>query len=312
MWGAKMIIYFSKINLESVQLLEMYKKEELLIEMKRMISSFLKSGIVYETEEFQIGSDGEKHCFSTKYRVSIGTKKDNYISGYIYKSTRIYYKTMNETTSQTESHFQPTIEDVRFYYDVDKEIVGFHTRNRFGYQEFNKAFKGILNICMKNNNVNFKFDVSLYTEGLEIDEIEEELKKIDNIKRLEFKYKLPNPSDDYMLDDLANGLTDFSKNLEDANANSMRVVFDSQGGVGLKIESPEIKKNLERVGKLTHEISAKEALKNGYAMVKATDKNGKKYTTEESKPIRREIDDSNEDEFFAACRETILTLFISK
>lgn len=306
-----MVIYFSKINLESVQLLDMYKEEELLIEMKRLVSSFLESGTIYETVEFQMGDDGEKHCYSTKYRISIGAKKDNYISGYLYKSSRVYYKIMNETTLQTESHFQPTIEDVRFYYDVDKEIVGFHTRNRFGYQEFNLAFKEILNTCMKKNNIDFSFDVSLYTEGLEIDEIEDELKKIKNIKRLEFKYKLPNPSDDFMLNDLANGLTDFSKDLEDANANAMSVIFDSQGGIGLRIDSPEIKKNLDRTGSLTRGISAKEASKNGYVLVSAIDKDGKKYTTEERKPIRREIDDTNEDEFFTACRETI-NIFIFK
>lgn len=304
-----MVIYFSKVNLESIQLLEMYKKEELLMEMKKAIVSFLKSGTVYEVEGIFVDENGEKHTYTTRYRISIGAKKDDYISGYIYKSAAIYYKTLNEITLKPESHVQNTIEDVRFYYDVSKEIVGFHTRNRFGYQEFNNAFREILNMCMNQNNCPLKFGVSLYNEGLEIEEIKSVLKSINNIKKLEFRYKLPNPADDYMLDELEEGLTDVAEALENANANSMSVIFDSDGGIGLNIESTEIRNNIGRVGKLTKGVDAKSAVKNGYAYVKATGKDGKIYTTEEKKPIRREIDDDSEDSFFTACRDTILSMF---
>ncbi len=304
-----MVIYFSKINLESIHLLEMYKKEELLVEMKKSIVSFLKNGTVYEVEKIFIDENGEKHTYTTKYRISIGIKKGDYISGYIYKSAVIYYKTLNEVTLKPESHFQNTIEDVRFYYDVNKEIVGFHTRNRFGYQEFNYAFREILNMCMHQNGSPLKFGVYLYNEGLEIEEIASALKSINNIKKLEFRYKLPNPADDYMLDELEDGLTDVAKALENANANSMSVIFDSDGNIGLNIESTEIQNNIGRIGKLTKGIDSKSAIKNGYAYVKATGKDGKIYTTEEKKPIRREIDDDSEDGFFLACRDTILSIF---
>lgn len=304
-----MILYFSKINLESVQLLEMYKKEELLVEMKKAIVSFLETDTVYEVEGCYIDEDGERHIFTTKYRISVGIKKEDYISGYVYKTATIYYKVMNENTLKIESHSQPTIEDVKFYYDVNREIVGFHTRNRFGRQEFNQAFKGILNKCMEQGGVSLRFDVNLYNEGLEIDEIESELKKISNIKKLEFRYKLPNPADDHLLEELDEKLTDVAEDLQNANANSMSVIFDSDGGAGLNIESSEIKKNFGRIGMLTRGVSAVYAIKNGYARVKATDKNGKIYTTEEQKPVKREINDDSGDNFFNACRETISHLF---
>jgi len=38
-----MIIYFSKINLESTELLEMYKKEEMFDTMRKCILSFLEN-----------------------------------------------------------------------------------------------------------------------------------------------------------------------------------------------------------------------------------------------------------------------------
>lgn len=48
------------------------------------------------------------------------------------------------------------------------------------------------------------------------------------------------------------------------------------------------------------------ATKNGYIRIQATGKDGKKYTTDEEKPIKREINDDSEDNFFLACRDTIL------
>lgn len=303
-----MIIYFSKINLDSVELLQMYKNKELLLEMKKAVASFLKSGIVYEVEQLCKDESGETHLVNTKYRISVGAKTEEYISGVLYKTTHIYYKTLNELTGKTESHTQPTVEDIRFYYDISREIVGFHTRNRFGYQEFNEAFKGILNSCMAANDLDYRFLLDLCTEGLAIEEIKDELKKIKNIKKLEFLYKLPNPADDYMLDNLNEQLTDMVEELEESNANTMSVVFDSNGnvrGTGLNLDSPQIQKNFDRVASFTKGINSSDATKNGYIRIQATGRDGKKYTTDEEKPIKREVTDDSEDNFFFACRDTI-------
>lgn len=307
-----MILYFSKVNLSSVQLLDMYQEEKMFNEMRKNILSFLKSGTVYKVEKFCKDEQGEVHPVITNYRLVTGMKTDDYISGVIYKTTTLYYKKINDLTSEVESHSIPTIEDVSFYFDVNKEIVGFHTRNRFGYQEFNNAFAGIINMCMAQNLSPLTFSVELYNEGLEISEIDKELRDIKNIKKLEFKFKLPNPADDKMIQDLQNGLTDTAEQLEEANANSMSVIFDSDGGVGLNLDSFEIQKNIRRVGSLTSGISDKEAVQNGYARVKATAKDGKIYTTEGQKPIKRDIQDESNEAFFKACRDTIRNIFVRK
>lgn len=307
-----MIIYFSKINLESTYLLEMYKEEEKFNNIRKSILSFLENGVIYETEGNFKADGGEVHYTKTNYRLSIGLKDDNYISGVVYKSTVLYYKRLNEVTEEVESHGIPTIEDVRFYFDINREIVGFHTRHRFGYQEFNRAFAGILNSCMKKNNSPLKFTVSLYNEGMEITELEQELKNINNIKRLEFRFKLPNPADSRMLKRLNDGLTDTAELMEEANACSKSVIFDSDGNVGLNIDSDEIRENINRVGHLTKGVSDKEALQNGYVRVVATAKDGKIYTTEEQRPIKRETISETAEEFFWACRDTILNIFSKK
>ena len=99
-----MIIYFSKINLESTELLEMYKKEEMFDTMRKCILSFLENGTEYETEGSFKSDDGEVHFTKTKYRLSIGLKDDSYVSGVIYKSATLYYKRINAATEEVESH----------------------------------------------------------------------------------------------------------------------------------------------------------------------------------------------------------------
>ncbi len=304
-----MILYFSKVNLSTIDLLKMYEKKELFEEMRKNILSFLETNTVFEVEQIYKDDQGETHLVTTKYRMAVGLKTDEYVTGTIYKTTVLYYKKLNDNTAEIESHKIPTIEDVGFYYDVNREIVGFHTRHRFGYKEFNTAFEGIINMCMEQNQSPLKFSVNLYNEGLGIDEIDEELKNINNIKRLEFNFKLPNPSDDNTLDELQNGLTDTAKQMECANANAMSVIFDSDGGIGLNIDSDEIQKNIKRVGNLTRGISDKKAIQNGYASVKATAKDGKIYTTDAKKPVKRELKDESDESFIKGCRDTIKSIF---
>ena len=173
-----MIIYFSKINLITTELFDIYENTSLLNKVKNSILSYVKSGVSYKVVENIIDDNDQVHQVSTYYKLVIGTKRDSTIAGVIYKETILYYKKVNNNTNEIESHTIPTIEDIKFYYDVEHEIVGFHTRNRFGYKEFNTAFSELINLCMKENNLELHFEASLYNEGMGIKEVENELKKI--------------------------------------------------------------------------------------------------------------------------------------
>ncbi len=98
--------------------------------------------------------------------------------------------------------------------------------------------------------------------------------------------------------------------MEKANANGVSVIFDSNGRVGLNVDSEEIKRNIRRIGYLHSSIDDKSATKHGYASVKAVDRNGKIFTTEEHKPVKREV--VNELEFIEACKDTIFNIIIGK
>lgn len=303
-----MIIYFSKINLVTTELFKIYEDISTLNKVKNSILSYVRSGVSYKIDENVLNENGQVHQTSTYYKLSIGTKRDNTIAGVIYKETILYYKKVNDNTNEIESHTIPTIEDIKFYYDVEHEIVGFHTRNRFGYKEFNIAFSELINLCMKENNLELRFEANLYNEGMGIEEVENELKKIKNIKKLTFHFKAPNPADDHMLDALQSGLDDMVGQMAEANANGVSVIFDSNGKVGLNVDSDEIKRNIRRIGFLHSSIDDKLATKHGYASVKAVDQNGKIFTTEEHKPIKREV--VNELEFIDACKDTIINILL--
>lgn len=305
-----MIIYFSKINLTTTKLFELYKDETVHQDMIKSILSFMRNGVTYKIVDPYIDENDEIKEIITNYKLSLGMKNEEYISGVIYKDTRILCKKVNEQTQKIETYTVPTIEDVKFYFDVIHEIVGFHTRSRFGFQEFNQAFAEILNQCMKENKLELRFELSLYNEGMNIEEISEELRKISNIKKLIFNFKLPNPADDNMLDELRDNMSDLTEEMKDANAHSMSVIFDSNGDIGLNVGAKEIQTNISKVGTINQGISDKLAIQNGYASVKAITKTGKIFTTEEKKPIKREIYD--EENFFEACRDTIRGIFINR
>lgn len=185
---ARMIIYFSKINLVTTELFDVYEDKTVLNRVKDSILSYVRSGISYKVEENRINENGQIHQTSTNYKLSIGTKRANTIAGVIYKETILYYKKVNNDTNEIESHTIPTIEDIQFFYDVEHETVGFHTRNRFGYREFNVAFAELINLCMKENNIELYFEANLYNEGMGIEEIESELKKNKEYKKVNISF----------------------------------------------------------------------------------------------------------------------------
>lgn len=267
----------------------------------------LRDEAKYKIEDYYIDEKKEQHDISTEYKMRIRKKTDEYVYGVLYKDAKIYSKIENKETGEIESKIVPTIEDISFYFDFTKEMVGFHTRNRFGYQEFNTVFENILNSGIRELKQDFVFELSLYTEGVNIAEIENTLKEMGNIRQLIFNFKIPNPSDDNMLDKLEEGLDDTVEQLERANAHGMSVIFDSDGKVGLNVESDEIKKNIKRIGRIHSSIQDEKATKNGYASVKAIGRDGKIYTTEEEKPIKRAIE--HEWEFLDACVDTIKNIF---
>ena len=299
-----MVIYFSKINLESDHVYEVYHNSILLRRYLNFLLTDLKDGIVYVKTDSNTENE-EVFTTSTEYELKVRRKEESYIDGVIYKESKIYYKQRNKEDELIRRSV-PNIEAIRFYLDVYKETVGFHTTNRFGYQEFNYAFSGIINSAMKLNNREFRYSVSLRTEGLEMKEIQTSLRNINQIKELKIKMQPPNP-DNEIINAIQNTGETVIDSMESGNITGMSFLFTSKGVNGLNLDSEIIHENLEKVEALSEVIGDKKAISKGYISVEAIGKNGKKYTTADQKPLKTVVDKA--EEFFEACKSIIDGIF---
>lgn len=192
-----MVLYFSKLNLVSVEVFSVQDDLSLLRKVMGIVANDLKNGTVYEKENYYV-EDEQKYINTVDYTMSIRRKTDEYIDGYIYKDSVVYYKELDKTTGDLKRKKQPNTEAIRFYFDFYKETIGFHVTNRFGYKEFNEAFINIVNKCLDNNKRGFHFEIALRTQGMDFSEIKERLKGIGKIYELKLKFQQPNPDSDVL------------------------------------------------------------------------------------------------------------------
>lgn len=298
--GSVMVVYFGKINLCSNQIYDVIdKKSTLSCVLNDLEKSFLDN-TVYEEEKY-VKVDGTDTFETTKYIMHITAKEDSIFEGYIYKDAIIHYKVYNEREKKFDWKQVVSNESVNFYFDVQAELVGYLTANRFGYSEFLRVFQGVINQGLENEKSNYRFTVDQYSEGLDIDDIRNELKQLGDIHTLKFKYQPPNGMDEEMerLEEEADTLLNRYKN---ANLSTKCVTLTSVGPLGINLNSQEVEELLNETC-INKSVDTKDATRYGYALVEATDNYGNKFTTAEKKPVKREI--SNIIEFSDACRKVI-------
>ena len=171
-----MILYFSKLNLVSVEVFTAQDDPFFLKRVMDIVAGDLTNGTIYEKEDYYT-ENGQKFMNTVVYRISIRRKTDTYIDGYIYKDSVVYYKELDRVTGELKRKSQPNTEAIRFYFDIYKETIGFHVTSRFGYKEFNNAFVHIINKCLNDKKRGFHFEIALRTQGMEFSEIKENLKE---------------------------------------------------------------------------------------------------------------------------------------
>lgn len=299
------VLYCSKVNLTSQQLFQVYEDESLLHKILSILHGDISSDTVYEEDDSFLNENDEIITRTIRYRLSISEKTDYYVHGYLCKDSVLYYKTFNEMIKEPVMHSTPYTESVQFYFDVYKELIVFHTTTRMGYREFNEAMSGILNKTLEDNNRDFRFEVSLMTEGLAIEDIESELKKIDNIYELHFQYQPPNPDNETIRRWQENG-EKLLDDMENANATRVSQVFKTSGGRGLNLDSEMIKQSLDNIRGVSRLAGDTNAVAKGYVSVDAVDAHGKKYTTQQSKPIKTVV--NSLDNFVVQCKRVISSL----
>lgn len=295
-----MVLYFSKLNLVSVEVFSVQDDLSFLRKVMAIVASDLKSGITYEKQKFYVENE-QKFINTVDYTMNIRRKTDTFIDGYIYKDSVVYYKELDKNTGDLKRKTQPNTEAIRFYFDFYKETIGFHITNRFGYQEFNEAFVNILNRCLDDKNRGFHFEIALRTQGMDFGEIKEHLKEIGKIYELKLKFQQPNPDSDVLMKMKENG-EEHLENMKLANVTEMSFLFSSKGG-GIDVDSELVNDKINIIEDIGEAIGDREAISKGYLSVEAKNSYGRKFTTAEEKPVKVEI--VKEEDFFEKCASTI-------
>lgn len=295
-------IYFAKVNLISEHIYSVYNDKGLLRKIMLDVLTNFKDGVSYTEEYSFIDESGKQYTNEIEYSIYVREKTDTYIRGRVDKTSKLFYKDRNPLTNELESKAIPNVDANEFYFDVFSEIIGYNTSNRFGHKKFLKVFGELINKSMECAEKEYRFVVDRYTNGIDIEYLHQELKRVEGIQRLSILLKPVNPDSEILKSIFDNG-KDRLEEFEEANITTKSILLTSTSRVGLNIDSKLVQESLNEVDNLQRNVSAKEATKNGYAKVEVTGRDGITRSTEDALPVRKHI--RKMTEFVIACQEVI-------
>lgn len=184
--------------------------------------------------------------------------------------------------------------------DLNHGYVGYNTTIRFGYKDFIEAFVSLINAGEEAIGSDYRYNISLCTSGLSLDDIKKELHSIGKIKELRIRMQPPNPSEQ-LLDRLKERSDGIVQSMGDANVTGAELYYTTTGSSGINISAPFINEKIDDTQSLYSALPVEESTKKGYVTIEATSTNGRKYSSGESKPVKRVI--LGIEEFLAACKD---------
>ncbi|KUO71440.1 MAG: hypothetical protein APF81_09055 [Desulfosporosinus sp. BRH_c37] len=307
-------LYFSKLNVNS-HIFNVYEAPEKLKQIQELILINIREDIEFEQEELRTHEDGESFVYKANYRFNSIEKMDasfNYaITGNLVKKSNLFVNELNEITGELTKIPVENTEVIQFYFDVYKETIAFYRTNRFGYNQFNLAFENLLNQCMSTEDEKYYFKISLCNEGLNLEEIESELKKLGKLEKLIIQIIPPNPNSELLNKINLNG-EELLVSYNEGNITTKSTLFISKTASGLNLDATGIKDELDNVGKIHSELSTKDAIKNGYLTVDAWSKSGRFYTTKNNRPIKDTLEEKPNSiyTFAQLCKGKMNALFL--
>lgn len=300
-------MYFAKLNLISDDIFELYDDPKQKRNISNALYDAIKSNQHWEKENFFIDDNGEQRSTIIEYSTHILRMDStaNYLEGWIYKKSKLYYKTLDENTNTLIPCSTENTEGNRFAIDLSHGFVGYNTSTRFGYKEFLEAFLNLVNLGESALEYSYRYNIHLCVSGINMDDIKQELKGIGNIKELKIRMQAPNPSDD-LLDKIQKRCDGVVKDLKDANVTEVAMFYSTKGSSGISINAPLIDDRIDDIQGLYSGLTVEESTKKGYVSVEATSTSGRKYASGDSKPIKRII--YFVEDFFDSCIEAFRQL----
>lgn len=127
-----MTLYFAKLNLISDDIFKLYDDPKQRTAIAFALYEAIKSNTRWEKENFFIDDNGEQHSTIIEYSAHILKTDDafNYIEGWLYKKSKLYYKTLDKNTNMLVQQSTENTEGNRFTLDLNHGFVGYNTSRR--------------------------------------------------------------------------------------------------------------------------------------------------------------------------------------
>lgn len=283
-----MTVYFAKINLVTPYVYEIQKDSNKLQELFNTIELYLNDGcIVSKIHTYQM--DRVTYTDEIDYMIRIFSKNNLEIEGNIIKTSTTRYKQINPETNELERKSVPSNEVIHFFYDIKSEAVGFNTSNRFGYKEFCEAFQDILNKCMEKQEKDLVFNVDLFSREIRLNDLKNEIAKLNGIKEITFRIKAINPNESE-IDELLEHATEKQREMEEANVTITEQKFMTKGNSSLNLDSKLIQSQVQDSISLVALNDPDMAVSKGRVHISAKDTRGETYSTSDKRPYKCVVD----------------------
>ena len=293
-----MTLYFAKLNLVSDDIFKLYDNPKQSSSIAFALYEAIKTNKHWEKENYFTDDNGEQRCTIIDYSTHILRTDNSHIEGWLYKKSKLYYKTLDEATNTLVQRSTENTEGNRFVLDLNHGFVGYNTSTRFGYKEFVDAFVNIVNLGEEALDYDYRYNISICVSGISLNDIKKELNNIGHIKELKIRMQPPNPSDD-LLDELQKRCDGLVKDFKDANVTELELFYSTKGSSGIDLDAKLIDDKINDIQDLYSGLSVEESTKKGYVSVEATSTVGRKYSSGDAKPVKRVI--NGIEDFFDSC-----------
>lgn len=283
-------VYFAKLNLNSDDLFELYRKPELA----EKYSAELRKAMLAETAVEVEKTDRQT---AVRYHITYSTEKleldevSGCIEGIVSKKVTQYPPC--DGVAEQEAVELPA-KQVRFVLDPNAEMVGYHMTNGFGYRDFEEAFERLVNSAVNNIGCLCSYSVCVCRVGMQVDCILKELAEIGPIRELRIRIQPPNPNG-RLLKKISKGIKEDLNAVScvnqcmEGNVTNIETVLISRGKKGINCESDIVRSRISDLEKLYEGLSTETVIQNGYACVQATTVSGEKYSTGEPAIFKKVI-----------------------
>ncbi|KAA0776212.1 hypothetical protein DT250_04390 [Bacillus sp. AR2-1] len=302
-------LYFSKVNINS-HIFDVYEDKDRLKEILKKLYLNIEEDVSYIKQNLNYVEHGNTYTYDAEYKFNLIDKlNDNTIAGTVMKTSTLFVNQVNKETGDRKKIPVENSEVIEFYFDVYKEIVTFYKTNRFGHVEFTEAFQELVNKCMSKESEQYHFEVALLREGLNVEDIQTQLKAIGKLETLKIEIIPPNPDDD-LLDEIQENGEEYITDIKEGNVTHTSTIFTSKETKGLNIDAKIIQDEFKKVSKIHSKLTDEEATMKGYVTVEATNKSGRRYSTNNNKAITDKIEEKPENfmKFATICKRKIASV----